>query len=341
MTKSRPSVASFLSTSSRAKQTQQELAEAQEQIALLEQELILERQHLQSRIDGQKISHATVSIAQILRRPYKSRREKDPQTFNDLVNSIKTYGFRGAIWLQRLPNEQLRLVAGETRLDAALAAGLTEIAADIAEVDDITAVKLSRVENARRRNLNALDDTEELIYLLTLTLKISREETKKLLYRYKNAAEGNSSVSSQTKEAIESLFEEVAPELEITTFVSSRLPLLDLPANVIEAYSQGLLEYTKALELGRIEDEILRQQLLQETIEQGLSLSALKARIRPTASARTIIDKMDKMQGQVESINQKTVRKLSITQRNQLKQKLSSLEVLLKQKLAEIESLEK
>lgn len=341
MTKSRPSVSAFLSNSSKAKQTQQELAEAQESIARLERELLLERQHLQSQVEEQKISYATVPIAQILRRPYKSRREKDPQAFSELVHSIKTYGFRGSIWLQCLSNKQLRLIAGETRLDAAIAAGLTEIAADIAEVDDITAVKLSRVENARRRNLNALDDTEELIYLLTLTLGKSREEIKKLLYRYKNAIEGNSSLNSQTKEAIESLFKEVAPELEVTTFVSSRLPLLDLPVNVLEAYNQGLLEYTKAILLGRIEDDGLRGQLLQETIEQNLSLSALKARIRPTASTRTIVDKMSKLHGQVESINQKTVAKLSPAQRNQLKEKLSSLEMLLKQKLAELESLEK
>lgn len=340
MTKSRPSVASFLSTSSRAKQTQQELAEAQEQISRLEQELTLERQHLHSQIEERKVSYAIVPIAQILRRPYKSRREKDPQAFNDLVHSIKTYGFRGSIWLQRLPSKQLRLVAGETRLDAAIAAGLTEIAADIAEVDDITAVKLSRVENVRRRNLNALDDTEELIYLLTLTLNKSREETKKLLYRYKNAGEGNSSINSQTKELIESLFKEVAPELEITTFVSSRLPLLDLPVNVIEAYNKGLLEYTKATELGRIEDVILREQLLQETIEQGLSLSALKARIRPIASTRTIIDKMDKLQGQVEGISQKSVSKLSFEQRNDLRQRLTSLETVLKEKLLELDNLE-
>lgn len=341
MTKSRPSVSAFLSNSSKAKQTQQELAEAQESIARLEQELVLERQHLQSQIGEQKISYANVPIAQILRRPYKSRREKEPQAFSELVHSIQTYGFRGSIWLQLLPNKELRLIAGETRLDAALAAGLTEIAADIAEIDDITAVKLSRVENVRRRNLNALDDTEELMYLLTLTLKKGREEIKKLLYRYKNAIEGNSSLNSQTKEAIESLFKEVAPELEVTTFVSSRLPLLDLPANVIEAYNKGLLEYTKAILLGRVQDDMVREQLLKETIEQNLSLSALKARIRPTASTRTLVDKMSKLHGQVESINQKTVGKLSPTQRDQLKEKLGSLEILLKQKLAELESLEK
>jgi ParB family transcriptional regulator, chromosome partitioning protein len=52
------------------------------------------------------------------------------------VHSIQTYGFRGAIWLQKLPGESVRLIAGETRLDAAIAAGLTEITADIITTDD-------------------------------------------------------------------------------------------------------------------------------------------------------------------------------------------------------------
>jgi len=59
--KSRPSVSSFLSTSSKALHTQQELAEAQERIAKLEEELVAERQRIQSQIDGSRISQATVS----------------------------------------------------------------------------------------------------------------------------------------------------------------------------------------------------------------------------------------------------------------------------------------
>lgn len=318
---------------------EQELIDAQERIASLEKELVAERQQLQSQVDERKISHATVPIAQILRRPYKSRREKDQQAFNELVHSIKTYGFRGSIWLQRLPNGDLRLIAGESRLDSALAAGLTEIGADIVEVDDVTAVKLSRIENARRRNLNALDDTEELLYLLMMVLKESREDTKKLLYRYKNTVEGNSSIDPQIKETIESVFEEVAPDLGIRTFVTSRLPLLELPIDILEAYNMGQLEYTKAIELGRIEDEARRSSLLRETIEEGLSLSVLKNRIRPT-SARTVIDKMEKLQGQIKGIDQKSIRKLSAQQRNQLKQQLTGLEILLQQKLKELESLE-
>lgn len=339
MSKSRPNVTSFLSSSTKARQTQQDLSQAQAQIAQLEQELASERQRIESQIDSDKISHALVPIDQIQRRPYTSRREKDPQAFQELVHSIATYGFRGSIWLQRLPDGQLRLVAGETRLNAAIAAGLTEIAADIASVDDVTAVKLSRVENARRRNLNALDDTEELLYLLTLILQNSREQVKKLLYRYKNATEGNSSLETHLREKIESVFAEVAPELSITTFVSSRLPLLDLPEEVLAAYAAGQLEYTKAIVLGRIEDTELRHELLQETIEFGLSLSAIKQRIRPTSS-RTVADKIEKLQGQVQGIDRKSFNKLSTEQRERLKRSLAQLAASLQEKMQELEDLE-
>lgn len=337
--KSRPSVSSFLSTSSKALQTQQELTKAQERIAQLEEELNAERQQIQSQVAKESISQAIVAIDKILRRPYQSRRERDPQAFEELVHSIKTYGFRGSIWVQKLPDGQLRLIAGETRLNAAIAAGLTEIPVDIVETDDITAVKLSRVENARRRNLNALDDTEELLYLLTLTLNKSRAQTISTLYRLKNATEGTSTISESLQKTIETTFEEVAPDLSIMTFVSSRLPLLSLPDDVLNAYSAGELAYTKAIELGRVEDETQRRLLLRETIEQGLSLSELKSRLRPTAS-RTVITKMEKLRTQVEAINAKAIQKLSSEQRHQLRDTINSLAVLLEQKRQEIEQLE-
>ncbi|MBD1847911.1 ParB N-terminal domain-containing protein [Cyanobacteria bacterium FACHB-63] len=339
MSNKRPSATSFLSTSSKALQTQQDLAKAQERIGELELELEAERQQIQSKVPKEFLSQGTVTIADIQRRPYVSRREKDAQLFNELVDSIRTYGFRGSIWVQKLPDGQLRLIAGETRLDAAIAAGLTKISVDIVETDDITAVKLSRVENARRRNLNALDDTEELLYLLTLTLEKDRIETISTLYRLKNAIEGTSVISDDLRSKIESTFEEVAPDLSLMTFITSRLPLLNLPKDVLEAYTRSEIAYTKAIELGRLEDDATRQALLTETIDQGLSLSELKARLRPPAS-RTVITKMEKLKSQVEGINKRSIQKLSSEQRQQFKATIDSLKMLLEQKQREIEEFE-
>ena len=309
-TKNRPNVSSFLSTSAKA---------------------------LEHRVGLDNISQALVPIVDIIRRPYQSRREKDPQKFAELLHSIKTYGFKGSIWLQRRSDGTLRLIAGETRLDAAIEAGYTAISADLADVDDITAVKLSRVENARRKDLNALDDTEELLYLLTLTLKKDRAETIECLYRYKNAAEGKSSIAERDRAAIEAVFEEVAPDISLLTFITSRLPLLKLPENILQAYNAGRLEYTKAMVLSRVEDELIREELLGEVVEQGLSLSALKAKIAP-ASGRTVIDRVNKIERQIDGLNSKSIADLSAEQRERLKTSLLGLKVSLQKKLKELEA---
>jgi ParB family transcriptional regulator, chromosome partitioning protein len=336
-TKPRPNVSSFLSTSAKALDTQQSLLEAQERIIALEGELDNARQSLEKRVGLDKISHALVPIAEIVRRPYQSRREKDPQKFAELLHSIKTYGFKGSIWLQRRPDGTLRLIAGETRLDAAIEAGYTAISSDIADVDDITAVKLSRVENARRKDLNALDDTEELLYLLTLTLKKDRTETIECLYRYKNAAEGKSSIADRDRNTIESVFTEVAPDISLSTFITSRLPLLKLPESILQAYNAGQLEYTKAMVLSRVEDEVQRQELLEEVVDQGLSLSALKAKIAPT-SGRTVIDRVNKIERQIDNLNPQSIAELSVEQRDRLKESLQGLKVSLQKKLKQLDA---
>ena len=334
--KNRPSVSSFLSTSAKAHDTEQNLLEAQERIVSLERDLATAHQRLQEQVGRDNVSQAIVPIADILRRPYQSRREKDPQKFTELVHSIQTYGFKGSIWLQRRPDGTIRLIAGETRLDAAIAAGYTAISSDIAEVDDITAVKLSRVENARRKDLNALDDTEELLYLLTLALGKDRAQTIECLYRYKNASEGKSSIADRDREIIESVFTEVAPDISLPTFITSRLPLLKLPEDILQAYNAGQLEYTKAMALSRIQDDLVRQELLEEVIDQGLSLSALKAKIAPT-SGRSVIDRVDKIDRQINSLNSKSIAELSAEQRDRLKESLLGLKVSLQKKLKELD----
>lgn len=185
--------------------------------------------------------------------------------------------------------------------------------------------------------MNALDDTEELLYLLTLTLKKDRAETIECLYRYKNAAEGKSSIADRDRDVIESVFTEVAPDISLSTFITSRLPLLKLPANILQAYNAGQLEYTKAMALSRVEDELQRQELLEEVVDQGLSLSALKAKIAPT-SGRTVIDKVNKIERQIDNLNPQSIAELSVEQRSRLKESLQGLKTSLQKKLKQLDA---
>jgi ParB family chromosome partitioning protein len=64
------------------------------------------------------------------------------------------------------------------------------------------------------------------------------------------------------------------------SFVSSRLPLLNLPDEVINALRQGRIEYTKAQAIARLKDADARQTLLFEAIQENLSLKEILSRIR-------------------------------------------------------------
>jgi ParB family chromosome partitioning protein len=61
--------------------------------------------------------------------------------------------------------------------------------------------------------------------------------------------------------------------------VSSRLPLLNLPENILIALQEGKLEYTKAKAIAKLKDEEARGELLEEVIAQNLSLTQIRAKI--------------------------------------------------------------
>jgi ParB family chromosome partitioning protein len=64
------------------------------------------------------------------------------------------------------------------------------------------------------------------------------------------------------------------------SFTSNRLPLLNLPADILEALRAGRIEYTKAKEIAKLESESSRQELLEEAIASSLSLSQIKERVK-------------------------------------------------------------
>lgn len=64
------------------------------------------------------------------------------------------------------------------------------------------------------------------------------------------------------------------------SFINNRLPLLNLPVDVLEVLRSGKLEYTKAKVIAQIKDEPERTRLLTEAIDNHLSLSQIKEKIK-------------------------------------------------------------
>ncbi|MFB2836550.1 ParB/RepB/Spo0J family partition protein [Floridanema evergladense] len=69
------------------------------------------------------------------------------------------------------------------------------------------------------------------------------------------------------------------------SFTTKRLPLLNLPKEILTDLREGKLEYTKAQALARVKDNELRKQLLSETVANNWSLSEIKAQIKARTEA--------------------------------------------------------
>ena len=53
--------------------------------------------------------------------------------------------------------------------------------------------------------------------------------------------------------------------------------LLHLPANVLEAFLRGGLDYTRARSVARVMDGAMRRSLLEKVVEEGWSLALVGA----------------------------------------------------------------
>jgi ParB family chromosome partitioning protein len=79
-------------------------------------------------------------------------------------------------------------------------------------------------------------------------------------------------------EVITQVFETIGTQTW-ESFVTNRLPLLNLPPDILEALRQGKIEYTKATAISKVKEEEARTALLEEAVQNSLSLSEIKTRI--------------------------------------------------------------
>lgn len=223
-----------------------------------------------------------VDIDSVKIAPRQPRRYFDPQKLEQLASSIREYGILEPLIVRPIGTNTYELVAGERRYRAAKGVGLEKIPVIVRELDENEAYELALLENLQRDDLNPIDETEGLLELLSRALKLTPQEIIKLLNRAANAQKrGKVLTNNETRQiqAIDKLFLNVG-RLNRESFRTNRLPLLNLPTDVLVFLRQGELEYTKAKAIARVPDSHQRKQLMQQVVDEHLSLSELKKRIR-------------------------------------------------------------
>jgi ParB family chromosome partitioning protein len=230
-----------------------------------------------------------VPLARIIISATQPRRYFAPEAMQALVESVKKDGVLQPI-LVRPFGDKYELVAGERRYRAAQSAGLTDIPAVVREMSVEEAVRFALMENLQREDLNPVEETEGILELLAIILELTTAEVPLLLQRLQKEIKrkklshnvmGQPEVESAPAELaiIQSVFDSLG-RMSWESFTSNRLPLLNLPADILEALRAGRLEYTKAKEIAKCESESSRQELLEEAIASSLSLSQIRERVK-------------------------------------------------------------
>lgn len=94
----------------------------------------------------------------IQRGKYQPRRDMDPQSLEELAQSIKAQGVIQPIVVRPIAKGRYEIIAGERRWRASQQAGLDKIPALVRDIPDETAIALALIENIQREDLNPIEE---------------------------------------------------------------------------------------------------------------------------------------------------------------------------------------
>ncbi len=262
------------------------------------------REHAERKVQESHLATAVVAevtLDKLVPAPWNARRYFDPGAIDALGSHIKENGQIHPI-LVRTKGSKFEVVVGERRYRAALAVGLPALKAYVRELDDVSAQRISLSENLEREDLNPYEETLAYIQMLSLVLKdvtdfqVFREEgegeeeaAKRLLYSLYGKAQRrvNNVINAEVTEPLLVPVEEVfstSRGMTWRSFVQNRLPILDLPGDVLQVLREGKIEYTKALALAKVKNDVARNKLLDRVLEKDLSLVQIRAEVKASVS---------------------------------------------------------
>lgn len=164
---------------------------------------------------------------------------------NELADSIKTHGIIQPITVRLLEPKKYQIISGERRFRASKIAGLTEMPAYIRKADDTLMLEMAILENIKRQDLNPMEIANSYARLIK-EFHLTHEQLSERL-----------GVNRPS----------------ITNF----LRLINLQDATKAALRDGLISLGHGKVLAGIEFPSTELVLLQETIENGLSVKALEA----------------------------------------------------------------
>ena len=188
-----------------------------------------------------------VVAVDIERSPWQARAEFDETALKELSDSIRANGIVQPPVVRRRADGKYELIAGERRTRAAIMAGLKKIPVVLADADDRKAAEMGVIENIQRKDLNVIEEAEGY-RLLKEQFGITQEDVAERVGKSRPA-------------------------------IANALRLLELPDEVKQLLSRGILSAGHAKVLLSVEGERDRTLLARECAERTLTVRDLEKRV--------------------------------------------------------------
>jgi ParB family chromosome partitioning protein len=197
--------------------------------------------------DGAAAGSPEVSVDAIENNPYQPRKEFDDDELDSLCDSIKSHGVLQPLVVRQV-GDRYQLIAGERRLRAARAAGLSAVPVRVVDFNDQQVVEAALAENIQRSDLNPIEKAQGF---------------KDYLDRFRMT------------------HDQLARRLGLARpTISNLVALLELPAEIQEAVRVGQLTTGHAKLLRGVADPAQQSRVFREIIARGLSVHAAEACIK-------------------------------------------------------------
>jgi ParB family chromosome partitioning protein len=200
-----------------------------------------------------------VPISHIRPNAYQPRSHFDEESMGSLAASIREVGLLQPVLVRELEGEEdsYELIAGERRWRAARRAGLQTIPVLVQVADDVASLEQALVENLHRVDLNALEEAaayQQLIDEFGLT------------------------------------HEQVATRMgKGRATVTNTLRLLQLPAGAQRALAERTISAGHARALLGTPDRALQERMVDQIVEQGLTVRAVEDLVRQGGSELRVV----------------------------------------------------
>lgn len=237
----------------------------------------------------------TLALERIRPNPYQPRKQIDEEELRGLIESVRVHGILQPL-VVRAVGDEYQLIAGERRLRAAQAAGLSHVPVHVVDFDDQQLFEAALVENIQRSDLNPIEKAQGF---------------KDYLERF-----------GMTQEQLGAKL-----GLDRST-ISNLLGLLHLPEEVRNAVRTGQISLGHAKVLKGIPDPERQVALCRETILKNYSVHALELLVRqqrleattaaeatagtPTSGRRETVEKTAHVKGIEDELRQRLAVKVEI-----------------------------